>query len=299
MKSLFTGTGVALVTPFNIDNSINFKALESIVDHCISGGVEYLVALGTTSEAVTLSSSEKKEVVNTIISATAGRVPVVLGLGGNHTAEALKQLSEGLQYGIDGILSVVPYYNKPTQDGMFAHFDAIAQNSPVPVILYNVPGRTAANMKAATTLELAHKHSNIAGIKEASGDMIQIMEIIRDKPKDFRVISGDDAITLPMIAVGAEGVISVVANAWSRAFSKMVRLQLNNKNEEAKKLHYSLLKTIDLLFAEGNPAGIKSLLNCMGLCNKTVRLPLVSVSDALHAKIYAEWSFVNSKLSDL
>lgn len=295
MKSPFTGTGVALVTPFNKDNSINFAALESIVDHCISGGAEYLVALGTTSEAVTLSKHEKKEVVNTIIKATSGRVPIVLGLGGNNTAEALQQLSAGIQSGINGILSVVPYYNKPNQDGMFAHFDTIAQCCPLPIILYNVPGRTAANMKASTTLKLAYKHKNIIAIKEASGDMIQIMEIIRDKPEWFNVISGDDALTLPMLAVGAEGVISVVANALSREFSDMVRHQMNNQTSEAKKLHYLLLQTIDLLFAEGNPAGIKALLECMGLCSDTVRLPLVSATDALKLKIKAEWLAINKK----
>ncbi|MDP2236626.1 MAG: 4-hydroxy-tetrahydrodipicolinate synthase [Bacteroidales bacterium] len=294
MKHTFQGTGVALVTPFKNDFSVDVEALQKITEHTIAGGVEYLVALGTTSEAPVLSKEEKKLVVKTIIEATGNRVPIVLGVGGNNTAEIIHQLQNETFEGISAILSVVPYYNKPTQNGIFAHFDAIAHASPLPIILYNVPGRTSANMNAETTISLAEKHSNIIGVKEASGDFAQIMEIIRLKPVHFAVISGDDALTMPMIALGGSGVISVAANALSRQFSEMVRLQLENKTLEARKLHYSMLPMIGLLFSEGNPAGIKSLLNAMDLCEEFVRLPLVSVSKKTKDLIKTEWTKISN-----
>lgn len=301
MKHTFQGTGVALVTPFKKDFSIDFEALQKVTEHTIAGGVEYLVALGTTSEAPVLNKEEKKLVVKTIVETTKNRVPIILGVGGNNTTEIIHQLQNEAFDDISAILSVVPYYNKPTQNGIFAHFDAIASASPLPIILYNVPGRTSANMNAETTIRLAEKHSNIVGIKEASGDFAQIMEILRRKPEHFAVISGDDALTLPMIALDASGVISVAANALSNLFSEMVRLQLENKTVKARKYHYSMLPIIELFFKEGNPAGVKALLNEMELCEDIVRLPLVSVSEKTRDMIKTEWtkiSNINYKAND-
>ncbi|MBK9291121.1 MAG: 4-hydroxy-tetrahydrodipicolinate synthase [Bacteroidetes bacterium] len=295
MNHPFTGTGVALVTPFCADGSIDFEALRNIVDHVIDGGVEYLVALGTTSEAATMTAEERAKVLQTIIAHNRKRVPVVAGVGGNNTAEALHLLKQ-LPDGVDGILSVVPYYNKPTQEGMLAHFSAIARATSLPIILYNVPGRTASNMKAQTTLRLAHDFPNIVAVKEASGDLLQMMEIIASKPSHFALLSGDDALTQPIIAMGGQGVISVVANAWARPFSDMVRHQLANRTIEAQGLHYLLLETINLLFAEGNPGGIKALLNSMGLCENVLRLPLVSVSDSLRARMNEQLHRINQNL---
>jgi 4-hydroxy-tetrahydrodipicolinate synthase len=294
MKHIFQGTGVALVTPFKNDFSVDVEALKKVTEHTIAGGVEYLVALGTTSEAPVLNKEEKKLVVKTIIEATKNRVPLVLGVGGNNTTEIIHQLQNEAFDGISAILSVVPYYNKPTQNGIFAHFDAIANASPLPIILYNVPGRTSANMNAETTIRLAEKHSNIIGVKEASGDLAQIMEILRRKPEHFAVISGDDALTMPMIALGASGVISVAANALSNLFSEMVRLQLDNKTIEARKYHFSMLPIIELFFKEGNPAGVKALLNEMGICEDIVRLPLVSVSEITREMIKTEWTKISN-----
>lgn len=257
MKNL-KGTGVALVTPFLKSGKIDFEALSRIVNHVIKGGVNYLVVMGTTGESVTLSSDEKKSVLEYILKINKNRVPVVYGVGGNNTAEVIKHLHE-LPSGVDAVLSVSPYYNKPNQKGIIEHFSAVAKASPCPVILYNVPGRTGSNMTAETTLQLA-REKNIAGIKEASGNMEQIMQIINHRPKDFLVISGDDGITLPLIACGADGVISVIANAWPAQFSKMVKLALENKIPEARKLHYQLSDIIPLLFAEGSPSGIKYLM---------------------------------------
>ncbi len=289
----FTGTGVALITPFSTDYTVDYKSLEKIVDHVIRGGVEYIVALGTTSEAPVLDQSEKHKVVETILKAANGRVPVVKGVGGNHTGEVVRQLKSESFDGISGILSVTPYYNKPGQDGLMAHFDAIAQASKLPVILYNVPGRTSVNLKAETTLKLAHRHENIVAVKEASGDINQIMQIIAEKPKHFHVISGDDSITMPLIAVGAEGVISVAANAFTRAFSDMVRSTMQADIENAKMLQYRMLKLFTLLFAEGNPAGVKAMMSLMGLCQNVVRLPLTAVSTSLFAQIKEELTLFN------
>ncbi len=296
MKHKFSGTGVALITPFRPDGSVDIPALRKLVDHVVTGGVEYLVALGTTSEAATLNEDERTLVLETILEQNGGRVHTIAGVGGNNTAEAVQKLSKGLPKGVDGVLSVVPYYNKPTQNGMFAHFAAVAQATDLPVILYNVPGRTASNMKAQTTLKLAHTFSNIVAVKEASGDLLQMMEIIAGKPEGFALLSGDDALTQPIIAMGGEGVVSVVANAWARPFSDMVRHQLANRTHEAQKLHYLLLETINLLFAEGNPGGIKALLNHMQICENALRLPLVKVSEALSGKLLQQMNQINQNL---
>lgn len=296
MKHKFSGTGVALITPFRPDGNVDIPALRKLVDHVVTGGVEYLVALGTTSEAATLSEDERMLVLETILEQNGGRVHTVAGVGGNNTAEAVQKLGKGLPKGVDGVLSVVPYYNKPTQDGMFAHFSAVAQATDLPVILYNVPGRTASNMRAQTTLKLAHTFSNIVAVKEASGDLLQMMEIIAGKPEGFALLSGDDALTQPIIAMGGEGVVSVVANAWARPFSDMVRHQLANRTQEAQKLHYLLLETINLLFAEGNPGGIKALLNHMQICENVLRLPLVKVSEALSEKLLQQMNLINQNL---
>jgi 4-hydroxy-tetrahydrodipicolinate synthase len=289
MKNKFTGTGVALITPFKSDFSVDFPSLKQLVDIIIRGGVEYLVALGTTSESATLDDSEKKEVVKAILEANAARVPVVIGIGGNNTQSVVNQINNNDFTGISGLLSVVPYYNKPQQAGMIAHFEAVANASPVPVILYNVPGRTAVNMKTETTIRLA-AHPNIVAVKEASGDFMQIMQIFREKETDFEVLSGDDALTLPLIAAGASGVISVTANAFPFEFSEMVRLARNNEFDKARELHYKLMKITELFFADGSPAGIKALLSMKGLCSEIVRLPLVNVNENIRNQILDEYN---------
>jgi len=276
IESMFKGTGVALVTPFKNDMQVDYAALENIVNHVINNGVNFLVALGTTSESAVLTEEEKARVVETIVNTNNGRVHVMLGLGGNNTAAILQQLKQQVFRGITGILSVVPYYNKPQQEGIRTHFRAIADISRVPVILYNVPSRTSQNMTAKTCLELA-KHPNIVAVKEASGDLQQVMTILRDKPDNFSVLSGDDALTMPLIALGADGVISVAANAYTRDFSEMVKLQRAGETAKARALHYKMLEMTNLLFEDGNPAGVKALLNLMGLCEDVLRLPLVSM----------------------
>ncbi len=280
-NSKFNGTGVAIVTPFNKDHSVDYKSLGKLVNHIIKGGVEYIVVLGTTGESVTLSKDEKAAVVSHVIEVTAKRVPIVLGLGGNNTQEILNSLSETSAFkNIDAILSVSPYYNKPNQRGIYQHYKLIAEVSPVPIILYNVPGRTASNITAETTLALANDFKNIIGIKEASGNLEQCMKIIKNKPNDFLVISGDDMLTLPMIACGAEGVISVVANAFPKDFSDMTRKISAGNVKEAQKLHYKLTDIIEQLFADGNPAGIKAVLELLDISRADVRLPLVKVNKA-------------------
>ena len=288
MRNIFKGTGIALITPFNEDKSVDFVALERIVNHVIDGGADFLVALGTTSEAPTLTAEEKKQVVSTILKTNAKRLPVLLGLGGNNTAGVIEQIKNQDFMDIDGILSVVPYYNKPNQRGMKAHFEAIADASPMPVILYNVPGRVGVNLQAATCVELA-KHPNIVAVKEASGNLQQIMEILRDKPADFDVISGDDAITQPMMALGAQGVISVAANAYIKPFARMMRAMKEGQLDVALKLHYSMLRMNQLIFADGNPAGIKCLMSHIGLCKNVLRLPLVPANEKVEADIIEEW----------
>lgn len=279
MKNKFKGTGVAIVTPFAKDGSVDYKALVKLVNHIIKGGVEYVVVLGTTGESVNLTKEEKKQVVQTVIDTVSKRIPVVLGLGGNNTQELVNSLKIKDDFkGIDAILSVSPYYNKPNQRGIYQHYKAIAEASPVPVILYNVPGRTSSNMTAETTLKLANDFKNIIAIKEASGNLEQCMKIIKNRPKDFLVISGDDMLTLPIIASGGDGVISVVANAFPKVFSEMTRQILAGNVKEAQKLHYKLTDIIEQLFADGNPAGIKAVLELLGICKAYLRLPLVNVN---------------------
>ena len=284
LKNL-NGTGVALVTPFRKNGTVDTEALQRIVKHVSDGGVEYLVVLGTTAESVTLSKTEKQIVLETIQSANKKKLPVILGVGGNNTAEIIFQLDAKELKGVDAILSVTPYYNKPNQTGLYEHYKAIARNSPLPVILYNVPGRTGINMTAETQLKLAHQFSNIIATKEASGNMDQIQSIIKSKPKNFTVISGDDNLTLAMIACGAMGVISVSANAYPKQMSNMVRFAIKNNMVEARKLHYQLFDITNMMFAEGSPGGVKEILQYKGLCNNDVRMPLANVSSALSKKI--------------
>jgi 4-hydroxy-tetrahydrodipicolinate synthase len=286
---LFQGTGVAVITPFKKDFTIDFEALSRIVHHCIDGQVDYLVVMGTTGESVTLSREENDEVVRHIVKLAAGRIPVVVGMGGNDTAKLIKSLQHADFSGISGILTVAPYYNKPTQPGLIAHYKAIAAQSPVPVILYNIPGRTGINMTAETTLSLACE-KNIVAIKEASGNLAQMMAIIKGRPADFAVISGDDALTLPLIAVGGDGIISVAANAFPQQMSTMVRAALANNFAEARAVHYQMLPLFDAQIADGNPAGIKAALNILGLTENVLRLPLVPVSQ----KIYERLTFIIS-----
>jgi len=281
----FTGTGVAIVTPFRYDDSIDFTALRNLVEFQIQNKVEYLVVLGTTGESVTLTSDEKRAVVDTVLETVNGRIPVVVGIGGNNTQDIINKIKHFDFTGIDGILSVSPYYNKPNQSGLYEHYKAIAAASPVPVILYNIPGRTGMNICAETTLRLASDFKNIIAIKEASGNLSQIMEIIKGKPDHFEVISGDDLLALPIVALGGKGVISVVANAYPLQMSELVRLALAEKIEEARKIHYSLQHLINLLFVEGNPAGIKATLEIKKLTTAHVRLPLVKVSQNTYEKI--------------
>jgi 4-hydroxy-tetrahydrodipicolinate synthase len=283
----FSGTGVAIVTPFRNDGSIDFKSLGKLLEHIIRNGVNYIVPLGTTGESVTLSKDEKKAVVNFVTDTVNCRVPVVVGIGGNNTQEILDSVTSFDFNNVDGLLSVSPYYNKPSQQGIFAHFKAIAEVSPVPVIIYNVPGRTGSNISADTTLKLAKEVKNIVAIKEASGNMAQVMQIIRDKPKNFQVISGDDMLTLPMMAMGASGVISVIANACPKPFSDMVSLALQGQFDKAASIHYKLFELMIALFQEGSPSGIKCALETLKITSDNVRLPLVPVSDTLKKRIEA------------
>ena len=277
----FIGTGVALVTPFKKDFSVDTEALKRIVNYVIDGGVEYLVVLGTTAESATLNSSEKELVIATIKEANNGRLPLVLGVGGNNTAEVVHELKTRNFEGFSAILSVSPYYNKPTQEGIYQHFKAVAEASPIPVILYNVPGRTSSNMLPSTVMRLANDFKNVIGIKEAAGDIVQAMKLIQDKPEGFLVISGDDMITLPMVLAGGAGVISVIGEGFPKAFSEMVRLGLQRKVDEAYKLHYLLADSIDMIFEQGNPGGIKEVFRLLGLSENTLRLPLVNVNEDL------------------
>lgn len=284
IQSKLRGTGVALITPFNSKGEIDFPGLEKLIDHCISGGVEYLVSLGTTGESVSLSKEEKLDVLNFTIEKNAGRVPLVAGFGGNSTHGVIKDIEQFHFKGVDAILSVSPFYNKPTQEGIFQHYKAIAASTPKPILLYNVPGRTASNMTAVTTLRLAEVE-NIIGMKEASGDFNQCMQLAKNKPKDFLLISGDDNITLGLIAYGFEGVISVVGQAFPAIFTEMVRQSLAGDFVKARALHYKLNDITDLLFAEGNPGGVKYALELLGVCESHLRLPLVPVSSVLKDKM--------------
>ena len=282
---MFVGTGVALVTPFKKDFSVDTDALTKIVDFVIEGGVEYLVVLGTTAESATLSKQEKELVIQTIKTANAGRLPLVLGVGGNNTMEVVEELQTRDFSGFSAILSVSPYYNKPTQEGIYQHFKKIAEASPLPIILYNVPGRTASNMLPSTVVRLAKDFKNVIGVKEAAGDIVQAMKLIQHAPKDFLVISGDDMITLPMVLAGGAGVISVIGEGFPKEFSEMVRLGLQRKVNEAYELHYKLADSIDMIFEQGNPGGIKEIFKARGLSENTVRLPLVNVDDNLAKRL--------------
>jgi len=281
----FKGTGVAIVTTFKSDSSIDFSALGRVIEHVIKGGVNYIVALGTTGESVTLSKDEKKAVISYVVEAVDGRLPIVVGIGGNYTQELVNSIRHTNLEGVDGILSVAPYYNKPGQRGLFQHFNAVAASSPLAVIIYNVPGRTGCNISAETCIELAHEFENIVAVKEASGDIGQIMKILRDKPENFNVISGDDMMTIPVIAAGGNGVISVLANAFPAQCSELVNNALKSNYKSAREIQYRFIEMIELLFIEGNPSGVKDMLSLMNICQNTVRLPLVPVSRTIHTRI--------------
>ncbi|MFD0962776.1 4-hydroxy-tetrahydrodipicolinate synthase [Pseudofulvibacter geojedonensis] len=281
----FLGTGVALVTPFKKDLSIDFDALERIVNYNIDGGVEYLVVLGTTGESVVLTKEEKQQVVDCITRVNNKRLPMVLGIGGNNTKAVVEEIITTDLSDFDAILSVSPYYNKPSQEGIYQHFKAVAEACSKSVILYNVPGRTASNMTPETVTRLANDFKNVIAVKEAAGDIVQAMKMIQQTPDDFLVISGDDMIALPMTLAGGAGVISVIGEGLPKEFSEMIRLGLAGKAKEAYKLHYKVADSIDYIFEEGNPVGIKALFNKLGLCNPTVRLPLIEASGDLQKKI--------------
>ena len=279
------GTGVALVTPFNKDKSVDFKGLEKLVNFQIDNGVNYLVVLGTTGEPATLNSQEKEQVKQTVIKVNKGRLPLVIGIGGNNTMNVVQEIRNTDLSAFCAILSVSPYYNKPTQEGIYQHFKAISEVSPLPIIVYNVPGRTGKNFEPMTVLRLANDFKNIVAVKEAAGDIVQSMRIIKDKPKDFMVISGDDMIALPMTLAGGSGVISVIAQGLPKDFSEMIQQGLNGNIERANELHYRIMDSIDYIFEECNPSGIKALLKKVNICSENVRLPLVAASDDLQQKI--------------
>ena len=294
MKNPFIGTGVALVTPFRKQETIDFSKLESLINHIINGGADYIVALGTTSEAATMTDTERHALQDFIIESVGGRCPIMLGLGGNNTLAVTDAIANTNFDGISGILSVAPYYNKPNQRGLAQHFKHIADASPVPVIIYNVPGRTGVNISAETTLQLANECPNIVGIKEASGNIAQVMQILRNKPDRFMVISGDDSLTYPMIALGASGVISVIANALPKEMSAMVKYALKGDQKKALPLHYKMLPLMNAIFDEGNPSGIKALREIEGHISNTLRMPLVKVSKPLYNKISALYDEFNA-----
>jgi len=285
MNNRFLGTGVALVTPFKADLSIDHEALAHIVDFNIDGGIEYLVICGTTGERVTLTKQEKKDVVATIYKANNGRVPMVLGIGGNNTIQVVEEIKATDLSEIDAILSVAPYYSKPTQEGIYQHFKAISEASPIDVILYNVPGRTSKNIEVETTLRLANDFKNVIGVKEAGNNMSQYLELIKNKPEDFLIISGDDDLALGVTLAGGSGVISVIGQAFPKEFSNMIRLGLKGDAKESYKLHFKLMDIISFIFEENNPAGIKAVFEALNLCQDTVRLPLVPASNILKEKI--------------
>lgn len=285
MNNKFLGTGVALVTPFKADLSIDHEALAHIVEFNIDGGTEYLVICGTTGESVTLTKQEKKDVVATISKANNGRVPLVLGIGGNNTIQVVEEIIATDLSKIDAILSVAPYYSKPTQEGIYQHFKAISEASPIDVILYNVPGRTSKNIEVETTLRLANDFKNVIGVKEAGNNMSQYLELIKNKPEDFLIISGDDDLALGVTLAGGAGVISVIGQAFPKEFSNMIRLGLKGDAKESYKLHYKLMDIISFIFEENNPAGIKAVFEALNLCQDTVRLPLVPASNILKEKI--------------
>ncbi|MEM6686305.1 MAG: 4-hydroxy-tetrahydrodipicolinate synthase [Bacteroidota bacterium] len=290
----FIGTGVALVTPFTHDTSVDTIALTNIVEHVIEGGIDYLVVLGTTAENAVLSHEEKQLVIDTVIKANNKRLPIVLGIGGNHTAAVVDELTTRDLTHIDAILSVSPYYNKPTQEGIYQHFKTVAEATTKPIIVYNVPGRTASNMLPETVLKLARDFKNIIAVKEAAGDIVQAMRLLKDAPEDFLVISGDDMITLPMIQAGGAGVISVIGQGYPEKFSQMVQFALAGNTKEATELHYQVMPGIDYIFEEGNPAGIKAVFEILQLSTAVVRLPLLEASVALKEKLRTFTEVLNS-----
>lgn len=279
------GTGLALITPFNEDLSIDFNGLSNLIEHTISGGVEYLVVLGTTGEGVTLTSQEKNKVFEFVSEQVNGRVPLVAGMGGNNTAQIIENMKQFNTRGYEAFLSVSPYYNKPNPEGVFAHFMALEKETTLPIILYNVPGRTGSNMNAATTLRLANASEKFIAIKEASGNPEQFMDLLNQKPADFDIISGDDNLTLPFLALGMSGVISVIGQAYPKEFSTMVRLGIAGNFAEARQLHFKLYELMKTIFADGNPGGIKALLSQMGICKNVVRLPLSVVNQNVYNKL--------------
>jgi 4-hydroxy-tetrahydrodipicolinate synthase len=289
----FKGTGVAIVTPFKNDSSIDFASLGRVLNHVINGGVSYIVTMGTTGESATLTREEKKALVSYVIEVIDNRVPLVIGIGGNSTQEVINCIRHSNLTGVDGILSVAPYYNKPNQRGLFQHFKEIATCSPIPVIIYNVPGRTCSNISSDTCIDLANECENIVAVKEASGDMAQIMRIIRGKPESFSVISGDDMMTLPIIAAGGSGVISVLANAFPAQTSELVNHALKSNIKSAREIQLRFLEMIELLFIDGNPSGVKAMLNIMNLCQNYLRLPLVPVNRTTYTRIQKEIDEVN------
>jgi 4-hydroxy-tetrahydrodipicolinate synthase len=285
MHEKFKGTGVAVITPFDKNGKVDEKALEKVINNLVYGGVNYLVMLGTTAETPTLRKEEKAQVIDIAKETIDGRVPFVLGIGGNNTYEILETIGHQDFDAIDAILSVSPYYNKPSQEGLYQHYKAIAKAAPVPVILYNVPTRTSTNISAQTALRLAYDFKNIIGIKEASGNFDQCMQIVKGKPEHFLVISGDDCLTLPLMSIGFDGVISVIANALPKEFSDMIRACRRGDFEEARRIHYSLIDVTNLIYLEGNPVGIKALMEIKGMCANEIRLPLVKASDTLYNKL--------------
>lgn len=281
----FRGLGVAMVTPFNQDKEIDYDATEKLIEHLVTGGVDFLVVMGTTGESATLTDKEKRSLIKFVIKKNDGRLPIMLGIGGNDTNHIIEQIDDFDFDGIDAILSVTPYYNKPTQKGLELHFKAIAAQSELPIVLYNVPGRTGINMTAETTLKLAHEVPNIIGIKEASGNLNQMSYILRDRPDNFLVLSGDDGLTLPQMSMGADGVISVVGNALPKRFSEMVKLAQQHNFVEASKIHLELIEIIDSLFVEGNPGGVKAALSILGIVDNNLRLPLAPISESAFYKL--------------
>lgn len=280
MENKLIGTGVALITPFNLDLSVDYDAITKIVEHCIDGGIDYLVVLGTTGESVVLTKEEKDKVVRQVVKVNKGRLPVVLGMGGNCTKTVISEYESFNLDGVDAILSVSPYYNKPSQKGIYSHYEQLSKSFNHSIVLYNVPGRTSSNMSAETTLKLANDFDNIIAVKEASGDMDQIMTIIRNKPDNFLVISGDDGLTLAMILMGANGVISVIGQAFPKQFSEMVREGLNGNVKKSNELHYELYPIYNPLYRDGNPAGVKECMQQIGFCSNKLRLPLVNVEES-------------------
>ena len=274
-QNIFKGLGIALVTPFTQEGEVDYTALSRLIDYQLANGADFLCILATTGETPTLTAEEKAKIKQMVIEKAGEKVPVLMGCGGNNTAEVVRELKEADFAGIDGILSVCPYYNKPSQEGLYQHFKAIAAASPLPVVLYNVPGRTGVNLKAETTVRLAKDCPNIVAIKEASGSLEQVDEIIKNKPDSFDVISGDDALTFPMIACGAAGVISVIGNALPKEFSRMIRLEMKGEIDAARKIHHRFTDLFNLLFVDGNPAGVKAMLHEMGMIENVLRLPLV------------------------